>query len=271
MKKCILLFLSFQLFLCFSLYAQVAKIIDLKGTVKIKKDLNTRWEKAKVNTYLNKQDQIKTGNWAECTITFDEELKNILTIKENSNVTLEGLKPGKVYLPRGRVFSLIDDLAKIEGFQVRTPTAIIGVRGTGDSVESGIHGTKVKCFQGKVNVGGQDDQGNGTGNQDLTQGLGIGVDLAGLLSKFFDLTGGDWDDWNDFLKYVQRLKSKPEANDSGRPLGDSGHDIGDSFGDLRDEQRDDFKDLDFEEFRRSREDSGDSQPRSPPNGDGYGE
>lgn len=199
MRKYLLILFALQLLIAPSLYAQLAKVVDLKGKVEVKVDATASWQKANPNTYLDKDAEIKTGEGSECTIAFDEELENMLTIKENSYIKIEDLRPGKVFMPRGRVFSLIDNLAKIEKFEIRTPTAIAGVRGTGDSVETGPGGTTVKCYSGKVSVQGVGKNGRLKDVLDLLAGVGIDVSPDGDLGDLFDLSDMDWDEWNAFL------------------------------------------------------------------------
>ena len=109
MKKIFFIFV-FCLLINIGLYAQVAKIIDVKGDVEFRKTSQSRYEKAKPDIYLNSSSGIKTSNNSECVIAFDEELENILTIKENSEITIESLKRGKDFMTRGRVISLIETL-----------------------------------------------------------------------------------------------------------------------------------------------------------------
>jgi hypothetical protein len=220
---CLALVLSFTF-----AFAQVAKIIDIKGDVTIKKDAKSNWQKAKLDILLNKDSQVKTGTKSECTIAFDEELMNVLTIKEKTTVTLESIMPGRVYLPAGRVFALIDNLAKAEEFQVRTPTAIAGARGTGWSTSSGSSGSSVSSFDDTVYVQGLDPNGNVTSEEDLSDGYGLDIGSDGNLGDIFELTDNDLRDWED--------------------TGETG-----SFDDLREEQESSFADEGFEGRREEEE------------------
>jgi hypothetical protein len=93
---------------------------------------------------LDKNTQLKTDRLSECSITFDAELKNILTIKENSQFRLESTKPAQAFLAQGRVFALIENVTQIEKFELRTPIAIAGVRGRGMESIYGWHRASTK-------------------------------------------------------------------------------------------------------------------------------
>jgi hypothetical protein len=197
------------LLLATCVFAQTAQIIDLKGSVSVKKDAAAAWQKAKMNMLLSKAAEIKTGKNSLCTLTFDTEMKNIMTIKENSLVKLESIIPGKVFLPEGRVFSLIDDLAKIEKFEVRTPTAIAGARGTGLSVQFLNSQTLAACYQHFVYVMGLDKQGNTGDVQELTEKFGIIINPDGTWQGPFGLSPQALKEWRDFVAYVEGLQNEP--------------------------------------------------------------
>jgi hypothetical protein len=241
---CLALVLSFTF-----AFAQVAKIIDIKGDVTIKKDAKSNWQKAKLDILLNKDSQVKTGTKSECTIAFDEELMNVLTIKEKTTVTLESIMPGRVYLPAGRVFALIDNLAKAEEFQVRTPTAIAGARGTGWSTSSGSSGSSVSSFDDTVYVQGLDPNGNVTSEEDLSDGYGLDIGSDGNLGDIFELTDNDLRDWEDFRNNLENIREDLERDESGsEDTGETG-----SFDDLREEQESSFADEGFEGRREEEE------------------
>jgi len=212
MKKVLSIFIILAVIFLFSAssFAQnLAKIVDLKGEVLVKEEITASWAKAKLNMYLNKDAQIKTGKNSLCTLAFDEELKNVLTIKENSEIKLESIKPGRVFLPEGRVFTLIDEIKKVEKFEIRTPTAIAGSRGTGWSVRALQNRiTQVRCYKNPVYVQGFDPQGNLTGETDLKDGTGLDVDPEGNLGEVFMLTSSDFSEWQEFSDYLGSLQGQ---------------------------------------------------------------
>ncbi len=103
MKKILLFFTFFLFMLSVVAFTQAAKIIEVKGDVQVKKEAKSEWEKAKMDIFLDKQAEIKTGGASECTLTFDGELKNILTRKSVLVSNKEIKKSGgnlKVYYDR---------------------------------------------------------------------------------------------------------------------------------------------------------------------------
>jgi len=239
MKKLFLFLFLIQFLFCAQSFGQIAKIIDTQGKVLVKEGFDIPWKDAKINMLLEKTAEIKTADSSECIIAFDEELENIMAIKSDSHIKLEDISPVKVFLPQGRVFSLIDDIVKIQDFQVRTPVAVAGVRGTGKSVEHKGNKTIVKCFKGKVNIKGQ-----GGGQEGVGGGSGLEI-IEGLLQDIFGLTQEDYEEWDYFVNLIEELRAG----------GKSWDEVADFLEDLRDDQRDDFHDDGFRDTRKDNEGS----------------
>jgi hypothetical protein len=245
-KRLIVVFL-FSLLLVGSAFAQEAKILYVKGKVSIKKDAAASWEKAKISTILGKQAEVKTEAKSECTLAFDETMKNILTLKEHSWVKLEDIKPAAIFLPQGRVFALIDDLAKVEKFEIRTPTAVAGVRGTGESVAFDKGLSIVKCFKDTVYVQGLDAQGKSLNERALTEGFGVDVDAAGSLGEAFALKDSDMQEWRRFEASSEHIQRDAERTGSDNKAGAG------SLDDLKRDTRQDYSDTVLEKERREEE------------------
>ncbi|MCF7870093.1 MAG: FecR family protein [Candidatus Omnitrophica bacterium] len=183
-------------------WAQTAKIIKLEGSVQMKKTETDSWQVATMGTYLKKQAEIKTKADSSCTLAFDKQLDNLITIEQNSHLKLTRLKPAELFLPEGRVFSIVDNLADLGEFKVKTPVVVAGVRGTGDSVESSEDGTIVKCFQGEIYVKSLLKSGNPI----VGRGLGVNVGPSGQIGDIFNLSGDDWRIWNRFISGINNLR-----------------------------------------------------------------
>jgi len=233
------LFLALTLLFCTCVLAQEARIIDVKGNVSVKKEVSAQWEKAKINMLLGKDAEVKTYKDSFCTLAFDEELKNVMRIQENSQMKLETVIPAKIFLPEGRVFSLIDNLAAVEKFEIRTPTAVAGARGTGLSVTFSNSNTVVICYEHMVYV--MDLTKGITGQlKELAEKFGITLGPDGSWQGPLPLTAEQLKEWQDFLNYIQELRGN---------LG-----IDTTMGDLQWEGRESESDSDYEHRRQDKED-----------------
>jgi len=212
MGKIRLLFVLFQIFLFpVILFAQSAKIIDIKGSVEVKKQVYEPWQKASVNMLLDKGAEVRTKKDSSCTLTFDKELRNTLYIKENSNIKIGSIIPGNVLLPEGRVFALIRNIKGEEKFQIRTPTAVSGARGTGWLTDYDGSKTYVVCFEDKVYVQGLDREGNITAEQQLQDGFGMEIAEGGMLGDVFVPQSKDYNEWNEFKGNIEVQRGETEG------------------------------------------------------------
>ena len=251
MKK---FFFVFFLAWCFPvlIFAQSAKVIEVTGEAYVKQGEQAAWEKARVNTSLENGAQVKTGIAGQCIVAFDAARKNLLNVRSNSQIKIESISPGNIYLPAGRVFVRIGNMPKNERFQVRTPTAVAGARGTGWGEDAQDQNTQLSCFEDTIFVQGLDSNGNPTGEEDLGEGFGMGVGAGGVFGEQNPLGDQEFGEWNDFTG--QGGSSSGGAGGGGTGGDDlmEGSNNNDSFGDLKDEAQDDYKDGQ-EQDRRERE------------------
>ncbi|MFH0877572.1 MAG: FecR family protein [Candidatus Omnitrophota bacterium] len=246
MKKFFALFACvfvFAFLLSKSVFAQSAKIIDVRGKTLVKKTASDSWERAKINMLLGNEAEVKTQERCQCVLAFDEEQKNLLTIKENSHIKIESVRPGNVSLSEGRVFSLISNLAKLEKFEIRTPVAIAGARGTAWGTAHGSGATNIEVFDDVVSVQGLDGQGQSTGEKDVPGGFGMEVGQGGLLGDLMPLGNTNSQDLND----LKNMGGGSEQFGSGDGQGDG------DLGDLKNEGGSTLGDLGSENLRRLEE------------------
>jgi hypothetical protein len=132
-KKIILMMVvSFlALALCGVSFAQEAKMIEINGKVYILEKGQTEWTKAFKGKVINEGDKVKTKGGSSAFISFDEEKENVIKVEPKTEIELEQTEPTVIEMPKGTIMSKIDDLDKGSTFQIRTPTAIAGVSGTG--------------------------------------------------------------------------------------------------------------------------------------------
>jgi len=136
-----------------------AKIIYTKGNVRVQEAGTDFWILAKKDMPLEDKDTIKTAVASEADISLDGTLKNIIRIQQNTELTVEDLKTKKLLMTKGKVLAVMESLSEGSSFEVRTPTAVAGVTGSGMSVASNGNETTVGCFENKAYVRGIDVNG----------------------------------------------------------------------------------------------------------------
>lgn len=140
------------------------KIIHIEGNATITKANGTQTP-AQIGSTVTTGDKIATGGKSICDLEFDD--KTYTRIGENSELkiteaelkekkTLFGNvkkdKKVKIELAKGAILSKMKKLGKSEDFSVKTPVAVVGVRGTNFQTTSTPAGTNVSVYQGAVAV-----------------------------------------------------------------------------------------------------------------------
>jgi len=200
-----------------NIFAQDVRIMKVKGAVKVREDETKPWRKAKKGEVLDTNYELMTKKRAECSFRFGEDKDTAMTIKENSQIKFADVTTGKLHLAKGRVFSLIEKVKNPEKFEIRTPTAIAGARGTGWTMEADDQ-TAVRCFEGEVYVKGLDEQGNVVSDTEVIEGSGKKVYKGGEVSEEFKLTAKEKKEWNSFKDVIKDLIGKPLGK-AGKALG----------------------------------------------------
>ncbi|MFW5768764.1 MAG: FecR family protein, partial [Spirochaetota bacterium] len=115
------------------------------------------WWEAEIGETLTRDDGIKTEASSYCEIQFGETA--VVRVQENTEISVRniGLKAGEAQvgleMKQGSVLSKVQKLSGSDRFEVRTQTAVCGVRGTEFSVSSDIGGkTRLAVREGAVSV-----------------------------------------------------------------------------------------------------------------------
>lgn len=110
--------------------SEQVELVSFSGTVEVKRSGSSDYEAVTEGMFLVSGDTIKTGAGASAVLGFDEEDKNIVRVEENTTSVILLKDNEKVELLQGEVFSIIQSLPAGSSFEVRTPTAVAGARGT---------------------------------------------------------------------------------------------------------------------------------------------
>ena len=112
-----------------------AKLIQMEGDVQVIRAGGEKPFKAFVNMRLTEGDRIITGPSGKAKIEMDDEV--IITLAENTRIYLSelrgsnGAKQSSINLQSGGVGSSVKEKLKDNSrFEIKTPTAVMGVRGT---------------------------------------------------------------------------------------------------------------------------------------------
>jgi len=184
--------------------ADEATILSVKGRPKISHPGDDYWILAKKGMPLRDEDRIKTFVACELDLALDSSLKNIVRIKQKTEITVKDIKRHRLYMPSGSVLSVLESLPEGSSFEVHTPSAIAGVAGSGIAVDTDGKKTYVKCFEDKAYVRGIDLDGT-----PMSESVYIGEGYKRLITRFdvpgelIILAAFEMEEWMDFRENLQ--------------------------------------------------------------------
>jgi WD40 repeat protein len=100
---------------------------DVRQILKIRGDVQVNGATAILGQRIGNGDRISTGDRSSCDLLIGT--KDIVRIIPNSDLLFDSQR-FSFTLQKGGILSVVQKLAKSKGYQIRTPTAVVGVRGT---------------------------------------------------------------------------------------------------------------------------------------------
>lgn len=154
---CIILVLTGLPIKSFAAEKTSATLIELKGDVQIIRSGGEKPFKAFLNMKLSEGDRIITGSSATAKIQLDDEV--VISLAENTSIYLSELRTSKdskqssISLQSGGVGSSIKKkLTDNSRFEIKTPTAVMGVRGTEFFTQYFKGKVDIKVVDGSVEI-----------------------------------------------------------------------------------------------------------------------
>lgn len=187
--------------------AEKAVVLFMRGSVKVKSEGSERWKAARVDLMLAARGSLKTGSnsWAE--IGFGEDFKNAVRIREKTLVEFIDLGPVEIGLLEGEIRSLVEGLAKDSTFEIKTPTAVCGARGTGWDTNTDGKRVVVNVYEEKVYFTPLPGEGAGV-DPIINAGKSGSLEDPARPVIIKDLDPGKMEDWNKWKKDFKDRMSK---------------------------------------------------------------
>jgi len=214
MKKGILFALVWLFALVgFFSFVYAAQIVDVVGKAQIQPASSTSWRSAKVGMKVSIGDKIRTARRSKVRIVLDEQKKSFISIEELTMVILNSTIPDEINkfdLSKGKLYVKVEKVKAGATFEVATPSAIAGVRGTAWSVDSKNDRDIVAVYESKVFVQAFDKNKNLISEVTVPEGFKTIIERFGPPSKLLPLTHEERGSWNKvkkrFLDYLQGFK-----------------------------------------------------------------
>ncbi len=138
-KYQILVFLIVAFLGCisFTMIVNAAEVLDLKGRVQMQSASDVNWQTVERGMQLEFGDSIRTARNSFVDIALDKAKLNTIRIEAKAMVILNSETDGvvdRLEVSKGRVIANLEDLKSGMNFEINTPSAIAGVRGSSYSV-----------------------------------------------------------------------------------------------------------------------------------------
>lgn len=179
---------------------------DTVGIVEVKRP-GKNWEELAGETVLFEGDEVRTQNGRTKIFLAEPDHETEIRLNENSELKVPISQPvSTIDLLRGKMWSRIKSLSAADDvkFQVRTPNAVAGVRGTLLYVQLLPEDAKVAVLEGQVMVAGRTREET---RQEIGPMRAVLVSReTESFTRFLDLPPDEikeWDEWDEWAKQTK--------------------------------------------------------------------
>jgi hypothetical protein len=128
-------------------YAQEAELTSLSGDVQVFLKEANDYAPAQEGMSLEAGDKIKTGANSFAELSFNDVNTNIVRMENDTSMEIKFSGDEKLEMAEGEVFSSVGSLPSGSAFEIRTPTAVSGARGTDWTTKVTAEGTDVEAVE----------------------------------------------------------------------------------------------------------------------------
>ncbi|MDD5255143.1 MAG: FecR family protein [Candidatus Omnitrophica bacterium] len=130
-----------------SLLAEQAELTYVSGTVEVLFADAGEYTQGEEGMILEAGDSVKTGSGASAELSFNEANTNLLRLSENTEAKAVFSGDEKLEMTCGEIFASISSLPSESAFEIRTPTAVSGARGTDWVTKVTDEGTDIEAVE----------------------------------------------------------------------------------------------------------------------------
>jgi hypothetical protein len=230
MKKyqlmCICTTFAFAVFGLIS-FAAAAQIIRVEGNVQVQSPADEVWKKAENGMEVTIGDSIRTARHSKASIALDADKKNTIELGEKTLVVLNSATADtidRMDVSRGRVYANLEGIKAGLNFEVNTPSAVAGVRGSSYMVYTERDQDEVSAYKDTVFIKTFDANKNESSEIMLPEGFKTFIERFETAGALMPVTNREFirfDSIRDDL--LSRAEGKePEKQTGGGDQGDGG-------------------------------------------------
>lgn len=129
-----------------------AELTDFSGNVQVLLQGAEDYTDAQEGMELESGDKIKTESSGSAELSFNQDNTNLVRLSENTSAEISLSGDEKLKMSQGEVFASISSLPSGSAFEIRTPTAVSGARGTDWVTKVTDEGTDVEAIESQPYV-----------------------------------------------------------------------------------------------------------------------
>jgi hypothetical protein len=129
--------IAFAVIMAGHLTVRAAEVVFVQGSVQVQSAQDSAWRAVEKGMQVNIGDMIRTARNSAAEITLDAEKKNTVRIEQKTQVILNSATADtmdRLDLAKGKVYANLEGIKSGLTFEVNTPSAVAGVRGSALSV-----------------------------------------------------------------------------------------------------------------------------------------
>lgn len=185
-------------------YAEKIEIIAIRGTVEILPKGESAWVAASKGMVLGKGDRVRTGRNSQCDAAFGGRL-NTVGILENSDVIILLKGSEKIEIVDANIYAELKAIPMGSAFEIRTPTAVCGARGTSLGLKGNRENTEATAYKKNIYVK------NASGEKKtIKEGYARNIDKEGRISDEITARAENIERFNSWRGDIERI-SKSET------------------------------------------------------------
>jgi hypothetical protein len=129
--------IAFAVIITGQVVSRAAEVIFVEGSVQVQSPQESAWRKVEQGMRLSVGDMIRTARHSMADIALDAEKKNTVRIDPKTQVVLNSATADtfdRLDVSKGRIYANLESIKAGLSFEVNTPSAVAGVRGSSYSV-----------------------------------------------------------------------------------------------------------------------------------------
>lgn len=206
--------------ICFTISANAAEVVYLEGRVQVQSSTDIDWTPLAKGMQVEIGDSIRTARNSFVDIALDKAKLNTIRIEQKSLVVLNSESSGtfdRLDLTKGRVIANLEDLKSGMNFEINTPSAIAGVRGSSYSVYVEKDSDEVLAFKDTVFIKAFDANKNELLELMLPEGFKTFIERFGGPSALIQIATQEFEHFDNAMedvsssiegKMVERAKAR---------------------------------------------------------------